>query len=291
MSNILITGATGNVGFQVIRYLIYSETGNRIIAGVRNIERAKKQLSELPGLEFREFDFENPKTYDMAFTNIDRVFLLRPPHISDVNSIFLPIINSMRNNDVMQIVFLSVQGVQKSKFIPHYKVEKLIIENNLDYVFLRPSYYMQNLTTTLLTDIKTKREILLPAGKAKFNWIDANNIGKVAALILEHFPRYKNKKYELTGYENLNFYRVAEMISKAINAPVSFQNVSPIRFYFIKRRERMNRAMIIVMFMLHFLPRFQNQPRITDTFEKLTGNKPTNLKDFLSREKSVLSDN
>jgi len=41
MRNILITGATGNIGFEVIRFLTMLDSSNRIIAGVRNIEKAK----------------------------------------------------------------------------------------------------------------------------------------------------------------------------------------------------------------------------------------------------------
>ncbi len=36
MKNILITGATGNVGFEVIKYLFERNTTHNIIAGVRN---------------------------------------------------------------------------------------------------------------------------------------------------------------------------------------------------------------------------------------------------------------
>jgi len=43
--------------------------------------------------------------------------------------------------------------------------------------------------------------------------------------------------------------------------------------------------MIIVMIMLHFLPRFQKEPVISDNYEKITGKKPTSLGEFIEREK------
>ena len=52
MKNILITGATGNVGFEVIRYLSKMETSVKLIAGVRNIERAKILFKLYPKLDF-----------------------------------------------------------------------------------------------------------------------------------------------------------------------------------------------------------------------------------------------
>jgi uncharacterized protein YbjT (DUF2867 family) len=285
MSVILITGATGNVGFEVIRHLTKIDTSNEIIAGVRNIEKAKNIFKEFPKLNYIPFDFEDFNTFENALTGIDKIFLLRPPHISDVDKYFKPLISTIRKTNVKEIVFLSVQGAEKSKVIPHNKIERLIIEAGLDYIFIRPSYFMQNLTTTLINDIKTKREIILPSGQAKFNWIDIENIGEAGAILLEKFGDYKNRAFEITGLENESFANVTLLINKAIENPIRFRNVNPFRFFRIKKREGMEKGMIIVMILLHFLPRFQKEPRISDFYERLTRKMPTDLKTFIEREK------
>ncbi|MFP4555394.1 MAG: NmrA family NAD(P)-binding protein [Bacteroidales bacterium] len=286
MSNILITGATGNVGFEVIRHLYQMGTSSRIVAGVRNIEKAKMTFSDFPELEYVQFDFEDSSTFDNALTGIDRVFLLRPPHISDADKFFRPLISKIRNNSIKEIVFLSVQGAEKSKIIPHNKIERLITEFGLNHIFIRPSYFMQNLTTTLIGDIKTKREIVLPSGQAKFNWIDIENIGEVGAILLEKFGSYKNQAYEITGLENLSFAQVTSLINNAIKNPIRYKNVNPLKFFLIKKREGVSHGLIIVMTLLHFLPRFQKEPRVSGFYEQLTGNKPTDIKTFIYKEKS-----
>ena len=147
---------------------------------------------------------------------------------------------------------------------------------------------MQNLTTTLISDIKNNREIILPAGQAKFNWIDIENIGEIAAILLLHFSEYKNQIFEITGPENANFEEVTAMINKVIDSPIKYKNVNPIHFYFTKKQEgKMESGMIIVMIFLHFLPRFQNEPKISDFYENLTGKKPMTLKSFIEREKKA----
>lgn len=108
--------------------------------------------------------------------------------------------------------------------IPHNKIERLIQEAGLNYIFLRPSYFMQNLTTTLMQDIKTKREIILPSGQAKFNWVDVENIGEAAAILLDKFEAYKNQAYEITGLENENFEKVTLLINQVIKNPIQFQH-------------------------------------------------------------------
>ena len=194
MKQILITGATGNIGTEVIRSLTALGTKNQIIAGVRNISKAKQIFPDFKNLDYRDFDFENPRTFDKSLDNIDCIFLLRPPHISDVDKYFKPLIRKISEKGIKQIIFLSVQGVEKSKIIPHNKIERLIRDSGLDFIFLRPGYFMQNLTTTLLKDIQLKRQIILPAGKAKFNWIDIKNIGEVTSVLLDNFELHKNKK-------------------------------------------------------------------------------------------------
>ena len=258
---------------------------NQIIAGVRNILKAKQLFSDFKNLDYRDFDFENPQTFDKSLDNIDCIFLLRPPHISDVDKYFKPLIQKISEKGILQIISLSVQGAEKSKIIPHNKIERLIRDSGLNFIFLRPSYFMQNLTTTLLKDIQVKRQIILPAGKAKFNWIDINNIGDVISILLEDFDLHKNKEIELTGVENLDFYSVAEIMSSEINDNIEFVNVNPLKFFRIIKLDGLNSGLIIVMTMLHFLPRLQSDPTISNNYETLIGHKPTTLKEFVYRER------
>jgi len=287
MNRILVTGATGNVGKAVIHYLHKSEVENTVFAGVRNVEEAKRHFAEYPNLSYAEFDFAKAETFPSVLQKIDRVFLLRPPNLADVQKYFEPLLQAMKKAQVQDVVFLSVQGAERSSVIPHHKIEKLIREYELDYIFLRPSYFMQNLTTTLLDDIQRKRQIILPAGKANFNWLDVQNIGEVAATMLLHFGEYKNAAYEITGYENENFHTVAELISQVVDDTVEYRSVNPLHFLYLKWRAGIPFGKILVMLALHFLPRFQADPDISDVYEKITGKKPTDLKTFVEREKAA----
>lgn len=285
MSRILITGATGNIGVEVVRFLSKSFSNHSIVAGVRTIEKAKIIFADIDTLEYVHFDFEKPETFKGALANIDRIFLLRPPHISDTDTYFKPLLDQIKSSKINEVVFLSVQGAEKSKVIPHHKIEKLIEAFGLDHIFLRPSYFMQNLTTTLLNDIQTKHQIILPAGNAKFNWVDVANIGELAAIFLDRFVAYKNKAYEITGDKNMTFQDVVNLINTIVKNPIQFQDVNPFRFYWIKKKEGMAKGMILVLILLHFLRRFQKEPRISPVYEEITGKEPSKLKDFIKREK------
>lgn len=287
MKKILITGATGNAGCSLIGFLCRLSIEYQVFAGVRDIGSAKKIFAKYQDLQLRNFDFENRETFEEAFVNIDTVFLLRPPHISDTETYFRPLLKAMRAQGVKEVLFLSVQGAEKSKIIPHNKIEKLIIDFGFKYIFLRPSYFMQNLTTTLLADIQKYRKIILPAGKAKFNWVDVENIGESAAYLLANFKECSNKSIELTGNENLNFYEVADQLNQYTDNKIDYVSPNIISFYRIKRKQGMRKGMIMVMIMLHFLPRFQNEPKISNFYEQIFGKEPTRLWQFIEREKAI----
>ncbi len=288
MKRILVTGATGKIGSVVIRYLSQSNSQTESIAAVRNIENAKKKFTGYSNLIFRQFDFENFDTFKTAFKGIDILFLLRPPHISNVNGLFRPLLESARENGIQNIIFLSVQGAEKSKVIPHNKIERLVEKNGFNYIFVRPSYFMQNLTTTLLPEIRTSKSITLPSSKSKFNWIDVKNIGEAISKLIIDFDKCQNRSYELTGSENLSFEEATELITIVTGVKISYRSINPISFYFKKRAEGIKNGFAIVMTILHFIPRLQSEPQISDNYKLLTGKSPTTLKEFIEREQQLL---
>ena len=288
-TGLLITGATGNIGTSVIKHIFETNPDANVLAGVRNIEKAKSGYKDYPDLQFAHFDFEDPGTFEPALEKAEMVFLLRPPHIADVKKYFPPLFKKMKELGVNKVVFLSVQGADKSSVIPHNKIEKMIIGYGFDHVFLRPGYFMQNLTTTLHKDIIEKHQIILPAGNAKFNWIDVEDIGLAAALIMKDFYRYANQAFDITGSENKTFSEVTAEISKITGKRITFRNVSPFKFIAIKRKEGLKTGYIMVMIMLHFLPRFQKEPEISSFIHKLLGRKPYTLGGFIEREKEMFT--
>lgn len=286
---ILIIGATGIVGKAVIKVLYADNQENEIIAAVRNLSIAKQTFVKYPRLQYRTFDMENPGTFSRALSHVSTVFLLRPSHISNVPAYFSPLIEAFKTENVKEIVFLSVQGAEKSRIIPHNKIERLIRDSGIQYTFLRPSYFMQNLTTGLLEDIKLNNQIYVPAGKAIFNWVDVQDIGSVAAIILTQFERHINKTYELTGTENLSFHQVAQLLSSQLHQKVIYKSPSLVSFYRRKRKQGMHKQKAIIMLLLHFIARFHKPLKISNNIFEITGNKPLTLVSFIHREKDNLT--
>ena len=279
-TSFLITGSSGNVGTAVLEHL-GSDTNHHIVTTTHS----KNSVGE----RVRWLDFEHPDSFEEALKQIDVVFLMRPPYLADVNTYFAPFIASCGRASIKQIVFLSVQGAEDVPFIPHAKIEKLIRQSGIAYTFIRPSYFMQNLTTTLRNDIVRNHRLFLPAGKAPFLWVDVADLGRAIAVVLTQWRQHQNRAYVITGPELRTFEQVAALLSERIGYTVRFESPNPIRFYVAKRKQGMASGMVLVMIMLHFLPRFQKAPKLSPDFTHLTGQQPHTLIGFIDQNVSVWS--
>jgi uncharacterized protein YbjT (DUF2867 family) len=110
-NTILLTGATGNVGRELAS-LLHSQ-GHPLRAAVTSAKSAQ----HLPhaDIPWTLFDFDQPATYAAAFADVDRLFLMRPPHISDIERSIKPVIDFAAAAGVRQIVFLSLLGAEKNR--------------------------------------------------------------------------------------------------------------------------------------------------------------------------------
>ena len=283
----LITGATGNVGIEVIKALAQLDHHLDIYAGIRGQE---DNLQKLDGFSIKHklFDFTDVTSYELALDSVNILFLLRPPQISEVEKYFKPLIEVAVRSGVSHIVFLSVQGVEKSTIIPHHKIEKLITESKIHYTFLRPAYFMQNFTSTLRYELTVNKRIFLPAGQAKFTLVDVSDIGAVAAKILIEPENHQNQSYELTCHQKLTFSEMASKLSEGLHTSIRYESPNLLQFFLVKRKEQIPTMLILVMIMLHYLPRFQKEPLITDWVERIIKKQPKTFEQFIIENKNAL---
>ncbi len=272
---VLVTGITGNVGSEVARFL--KEADYPFKAGVRNIEKAKKALGE--DLDYVTFDLEDESTFEEALKDVDKVFLIRPPAISDPEKM-VPFINKTQEMKIEQLVFLSLMGIERNPIPPHYKIEKYILKSGIPYTFLRPSFFMQNLDTTHRDDIKERNEIFIPAGNAKVSFIDARDIGAVGAKTLIE-KGHENKSYTLTGSEALDYYEVAKIFSKVLGREIKYTNPPSLKFRKVMIERGVPKEFANVMVGLYFSTKMGMGKKVTAELETLLGRKAISVEQYV----------
>lgn len=279
---ILVTGATGNVGLGVVRGLLEAQAPVRV--GEYRLERARELFGE--AVEYARLDFTDPGTYEGALEGCGQVFLMRPPQIAQVDRYFRPFLRAAKEAGIRQIVFLSLLGAEKNRVVPHRKIEDLILESGLPYVFLRPSFFMQNLSTTHAKDVRNG-EIFIPAGQGKTSFIDARDIAAVAVKAL--LEQHHNVAYDLTGSEALTYTEVAEIFSKVLGREVRYANPGLVSFALHMRRQGFAWPFIGVMIGIYSVAKFGRAGRVTDTLEQLLERPPVPLSKFVQDYRQVWS--
>jgi uncharacterized protein YbjT (DUF2867 family) len=277
---VLVTGATGNVGRAVAEHLV--ARGESVVAAVR--DAASTEV--VAGTEARTFDFLDPSTWAEAFTGVDRLFLLRPPPISDVQQHLFPVIDAALERGIRHIVFLSLQGVQFNRATPHHAVENYLKERSAPYTFLRPNFFMQNLSTTYRDDIRDRGEIFVPASRARTAFVDTDDLGRVAARVFTQ-DGHIGKAYTLSGEESLDYFGVARRLTEVIGYPVRY--AAPTEAEYTARLVEQGAAAdyVDVQKMIYRVVRMNVSAFPNRTIRRLTGTPATTFTQFAEREKAV----
>jgi len=221
---ILVTGATGKIGIELVRQLW--ARGEPVRAFDRN--RAHCKAITLPGLDLVEGDFNKPQTVARGLVGVDRLFLLIPSS-SEVEKLQRNFVDAAKRNNVRHIVNLSKLGADeraKGRFQRyHGAVENYIRRSGIPFTFLRPNLFMQSLLDFRST-ISSKGEFYGLAGDGKVSLVDVRDIAAVAVRALTE-PGHEGKTYDLTGPESLTHAEIAEQLSKALGKHVEYVDVAP----------------------------------------------------------------
>ena len=231
METIMVTGATGNVGREVVRGLL--ARGARVRVGVS--DEADAQLAPAGVAGVAPFDFTAPETYT-ALDGVTHLFLMRPPAISNIKRDMQPAIDYAVAAGVGHIVFLSLIGAERNRIVPHAKVEKLLLKSGVAWTMLRCGFFMQNLSTTHRADIVEYDDIFIPAGQGRTSFIDVRDIGAVATRTLTE-AGHENIAYPLTGSEALTYSQVAVIMTEELGRRITYSDPSPLS-YARRMRER-----------------------------------------------------
>lgn len=223
MGRILITGASGNVPRYVAQYSL--ENGQEITAAGTHTDTLAEMFGDRAEIVY--FDFTDPKTFSDALKDVDRVFIMRPPHLGKPEDL-KPFIDALREKGGIRLVsFLSLIGVENNPFPPHHKIEKYIEQANLPYCHIRPGFFMQNISGVHAFEIKHFNRIVVPVKKALTSFIDAEDIGEITAKVLREPEAHQKKAYSITGAEAIDYWQAAEILSKELGREIIYTNPKP----------------------------------------------------------------
>jgi uncharacterized protein YbjT (DUF2867 family) len=219
---ILVTGATGTVGRQVIEQLV--KRGADVRALVRDPAKAN-----LPaGVTVVQGDLLDVDSLRGAVSGVSTLFLLNAV-ASDEFTQALIALNLAREAGVERIVYLSVIHSDLYVNVPHFAgkfaVERMIEKMGFNATILRPAYFMNNDLT--IKDVVTGYGVYpMPIGSKGLAMIDARDIGEIAAIELVRREQSATPlpldRINLVGPDVLTGTDVAGIWSEVLGRPIAY---------------------------------------------------------------------
>jgi uncharacterized protein YbjT (DUF2867 family) len=279
---ILVIGATGTVGSEVVRQLV--ATGERPRALVRDPATARQRLGDQ--VEHVVGDLDRPETIAAALAGVDRVFLLttqssRQPEWERA------VIGAAARTGVGQLVKLSVFRANEQSPLQvarqHGQAERVLAQSGLAATILRPVFFMQNLLAMVHDGA-----IATAAGDGRVAMVDARDIAAVAVATLTG-GGHAGKTYTLTGPEALSFYQVASVLSRQTGRPLRHVRVPPDKVRVALQGRGVAAWFADDMAKLHSMLAVGYEEVVTDDIHRVTGRPPRTLAQFAGDHAGVLT--
>jgi uncharacterized protein YbjT (DUF2867 family) len=218
---ILVTGATGTVGTQIVQALL--DLGNVPRVMVRNPEKAGAMLGD--DVEIAGGDFADADSLVAACEGMDVALLLSPPEQTTVAD-QKRFVDAAKAAGVGRIVKLSAVGAYPgapNRFGAwHGEAERYLEASGLGWTHLRPSFFLQNLLG--MAGMVKGGTLYVPAGDGRAPFVDASDIAAVAARALSE-DGHEGKVYDITGPAAVSYADIAAAFSAVLGKPVAYVDV------------------------------------------------------------------
>jgi len=272
---ILITGANGNVGREVVKQAL--AVGLKIRASFQSPGAAAKAPA---GLEGVIMDYAKPETIRPALHGVEKIFLVGPP-ARDLPALEANFVKEVRAaGRKHHIVKLSALGGRESMFPKgHRDSEENIKASGLPYTFLRPNGFMQNLVNYNAGTISSQNAFYGCQGSGAVSIVDIRDIAAVAVIVLAA-TGHEGKSYSLTGGEALTNEQVAEKISRVAGRKISYVDLPPAEFKKAILSGGMSEWSADALIDLQRLYREGGASLVEDDVQRLTRHKPITFDQF-----------
>ncbi|MDB5580247.1 MAG: hypothetical protein JWR80_5423 [Bradyrhizobium sp.] len=222
---VLVTGATGQIGGALVR-LLSAESGLRIVAAARNLEKA-----ESLGVPVVLLDYDREETLAPALEGVDSVFMVTG-YTVDMLKQSKAFINAAKRAGVKHIVHLGAPGdddTQVGHWGWHQFVERYIEWSGIAFTHLRPEIFMQNLLGYGGAKAEGAGVIRHYIGDARISWVDCDDVAAVAAVVLKHPEAHAGKTHHL-GYDARSHSEIAEILTQVTGQPFTNESRPPEEF-------------------------------------------------------------
>jgi NAD(P)H dehydrogenase (quinone) len=281
---ILVTGATGRVGYRLMEALADAR------ADVTAMVRVEARAADLPGTPGHVVaSFDDPPEAEVL-RGFDRVFLLSPADEEQVEleTVFIDALVAAGHRP--HVVKIAADGFQdpgcEVRFMrSHREIARHLDATGLPVTYVAAATYMENLLEAAPA-IEKYGVIAAPAGHGRVGFVAVGDVAAVAAAVLTG-TGHEGETYVVTGPEALGVAKVAARVSAVFARKVDYEDQPPERALEGMLAAGMDRWQAEGMLELFGWVREGGADTVTSTVLELTGAEPQSLDDWLAESRAI----
>lgn len=287
---ILVTGASGKLGQQVVSYLLedFKLAPGQLIVTSRRAESLQHLAAK--GVEVREADLSQPDSLVAAFEGADKLLLISIDASGPRTQAHLNAVEAAQGAGVKHISYTSMPEALQSPLVfahEHQATEKAIMQSGIaSATILRNNWYFENLPEYFASIFQTGFW-LTSSGLGQVAELSRQDLAYAAAASLMHESQGKHT-LSLNGVESLTHEQMAKQIDEVLGTSIQVVQLSDEDYQAKLESFELPKAIVYLCVTMDEHNRAGHSDGDSTDFEALTGKKPMSFKAWLEANKTQL---
>ena len=222
---IAVTGASGQLGWLAIQFLLSRHPAARILA----IARDPAKIADLAeaGVQVRQGDYDRPDTLDAALAGVERLLLVSSSEIGKRAPQHQAVIDAAIRAGVSLVAYTSLLHADTSPLglaVEHVQTEQALEASGLPHALLRNGWYAENYTAGIAGALQ-HGVVLGSAGDGRLSLAARADYAEAAAIIMASDATQAGKVYELAGDHAITLTDFAALVARKTGIPIAYQDL------------------------------------------------------------------
>jgi NAD(P)H dehydrogenase (quinone) len=231
MKKILITGATGQLGKEVVNALLKKTDAGNVSVLVR--DAAKAEDLKAKGVDIRIGNYDDEASLVKAFKGIDSLYFVSSSELANRSQQHENVVKAAKEAQVKHVVYTSFQRRNETASSPiaavsagHLAAEEALKKSGMAYTILKHGLYLDMLPIFLGEKILENGQIYQPAGEGKTAYILRKDLAEAGAAILNG-TGHENKIYEAYAGKTYSYPEIAKIVETISGREISYTSPTP----------------------------------------------------------------